>query len=111
MAFRLPNIGNSELAQFDVFTTADEGDLVVDCQSHLLRHLNTRFVAPLMPLDRAPTPAGRLNPLFEIEGRRLSMVTQFAGSMPATELVQPVCSLSDRRHEIIGALDMLITGV
>ena len=99
------------MAQFEVFMTTDEGDLVIDCQSDLLRHLNTRFVVPLLPLDRAPTPAGRLNPLFDIEGNRLSMVTQFAGAMPTNELGRSVCSLTDRHHDIIGAIDILTGGV
>jgi len=99
------------VAQFEVFRPADRGDLVLDCQSALLRHLNTRFVVPLIPLDRAPTPAGRLNPLFEIDGVRLSMMTQFAGSVPSTELTDVVCSLADRRYEISGAIDMLTGGV
>ena len=111
MVCRSPNIGNSELAQFEVFRTNDDGELVIDCQSDLLRHLNTRFVVPLMPLDRAPTPAGRLNPLFDIEGTRVSMVTQFAGSVAAGELTEFVCSVADHRHEVIGAIDVLTGGV
>lgn len=98
------------MAQFDLFRPADGGDLLLDCQSHLLRHLNTRFVVPLMPLDRAPTPAIRLNPQIEFEGSLLSMVTQFAGGVPAEQLRDPVHSLEERRYEIINALDMLISG-
>lgn len=99
------------MAQFEVFRTRGDGELVIDCQSDLLRHLNTRFVVPLLPLDRAPTPAGRLNPLFHIEGGQMSMVTQFAGSMPASELDRSVCTLADRGHDIIGAIDILTGGV
>jgi toxin CcdB len=98
------------VAQFDVFRSRD-GSFVIDCQSELLRHLESRFVVPLMPLDRAPKPAGRLNPLFQIEGRELSMMTQFAGSIDSDELGAFVCSLPERRYEITGALDMLIGGV
>jgi toxin CcdB len=98
------------VSQFDVFRSRDK-NLVIDCQSELLRHLESRFVAPLMPLDRAPRPAGRLNPLFEIEGKELSMVTQFAGSIDSSELGAFVCSLEARRYEITGALDVLIGGV
>lgn len=64
-----------------------------------------------MPLDRAPKPAARLNPLIEIEGQTLSMVTQFAGSVPASNLKEVVCTLDARRYEIIGAVDILIGGV
>lgn len=99
------------MAQFEVFRPSGEGDLLIDCQSNLLRHLNTRFVVPLMPLDRAPTPAGRLNPQLKVEGQMLSMVTQFAGAVPTAELGDWVCSLTERRYEIVGAIDTLIGGV
>lgn len=99
------------MAQFVVFRPFGGGELLLDCQSDLHRHLNTRFVVPLMPLDRAPKPAARLNPLFEIDGDTLSMVTQFAASVPASDLRERVCSLDDRRYEIIGAVDALIGGV
>lgn len=97
------------MAQFGVFRSSD--DLLIDCQSELLRHLESRFVVPLIPLDRAPTPAGRLNPLFDVEGVTHSMVTQFAGSVDKTVLGTFVCSAEDRRYDIIGALDMLTGGV
>jgi len=99
------------VAQFDVYRPFDGGDLLIDCQSDLLRHLNSRFVVPLIPLDRAPTPAARLNPLIEIDGQTLSMVTQFAGSVAASDLKEIVASVAHRRHEITGAVDVLIGGV
>lgn len=98
------------MAQFDIYRSRD-GDLLVDCQSDLLRDLDSRFVVPLMSLGTAPTPAARLNPLVEIDGETLSMVTQFAGSMPKSRLVDVVGSLEDRRYEVIGALDILTGGV
>jgi toxin CcdB len=97
------------MAQFDVLRSR-ASDLLIDCQSEWLRHLESRFVVPLMPLDQAPTPAGRLNPLFQIEGVTLSMVTQFAGSIDKSHLGELVCSLEDRRYDITGALDMLVGG-
>lgn len=99
------------MAQFEVFKPKDGDDLLIDCQSDLLRHLNTRFVVPLMPLDRAPAPAMGLNPLFEIDGQTLSMVTQFAGSVPKTELRDVVASVEARRYDVTRAIDTLIGGV
>ncbi len=99
------------MAQFDVFRPASGGELLLDCQSDLLRHLNTRFVVPLMPLDRAPTPAARLNPLIEIDGETLSMVTQFASSVPKGELRDSIGSVEDRHYDIVRAIDSLIGGV
>ncbi len=49
------------MAQFDVWRTSDD-DLVIDCQSDLLGHLNTRLVAPLLTSDRFEVVARQLNP-------------------------------------------------
>ncbi|MDZ3830609.1 MAG: CcdB family protein [Sphingopyxis sp.] len=98
------------MAQFDVWRTPD-GDLVVDCQSDLLHHLDTRFVAPLLPADQFEVVARRLNPLFTVEGVEHVMYTQFAAAVPAHQLDDFVVSLGDRGFVIIDALDVLFTGV
>jgi toxin CcdB len=85
--------------------------LVVDCQSSLLEALTTRLVAPLLPVEEAPERARRLNPVFEIGGRDLVMFSQFAAAVEVRELGEVVASLSDKSFEIVGALDVLISGV
>ncbi len=84
--------------------------LVLDCQSDLLSALNTRFVAPLLPEATAPLPARRLNPVFEIEGQRYVMVTQFAAAIPVRELGERVTSLIAEDAAIGNAIDMLVSG-
>jgi toxin CcdB len=69
------------------------------------------FVIPLMPLPLAPIPGARLNPLFTIDGERHSLVTQFAGAIPAGELRYAEGSLADESFTIMNALDFLLTGV
>ena len=96
------------MAKFDVFRTTD-GWLALDCQSNTLRHLNTRLVVPLIPFDEAPIAGDRLNPLFDIEGG-VVMLTQFAASLPVTELRNHIASLVDQEYVIGAALDMLISG-
>lgn len=97
------------MAQFDVHQLGS--GLVVDCQSDLLAHLNTRIVVPLIPRDRAPTPAGRFNPVFAIDGADHVMDTQFTSAVERRELGAVVTSLADRSFEITDALDVLISGV
>ena len=97
------------MAQFDVHQLGD--GLVLDCQSDLLAHLNTRFVAPLIPMDRAPTAARRLNPDFTIDGQDFVMDTQFVSSVESRHLGPIVWSLAKRSFEITDALDVLISGV
>lgn len=99
------------MAQFDVYASAFGGGLLLDCQADLLSHLNTRLVAPLLPPDRAPRPAGGLNPTFEIAGERYVMVTQYAGAVELREMGPKVATLAGHAREIMNALDVLLTGV
>lgn len=95
------------MAQFDV-CRARNGTLVIDCQSDLLRSLPTRFVVPLRAKDESVTR--RLNPVFLVDGKQLTMVTQLAGSIDARAVTQVVTSLAEHDLEIKSALDMLISG-
>lgn len=98
------------MAQFDVWRTTG-GDLVIDCQSDLLTHLNTRFVVPLLRADAFEVVARRLNPLFTVEDMEYVMYTQFAAAIPASQLDERIMTLDDRNFTITGALDVLLTGV
>ncbi len=104
-----PSIASSDVCQFDVYRLGS--GLVIDCQSDLLAHLNTRVVVPLIPLDQAPKPARRFNPVFAIGGSDHAMNTQFVSAVELRELGEVVVSLADRSFEITDALDVLISGV
>lgn len=97
------------MAQFDVHEGAN--GLLLDCQSDLLSHFNSRLVVPLLPADRAPPPVTRLNPTFEVGGKAYVMVTHYAAAVEVRELGEVLASLADRHHEIMNALDFLLTGV
>lgn len=99
------------MAQFDVHANASGAGFLLDCQADLLSSLNTRLVVPLLPAEEAPTPGGRLNPSFDVQGKPYVMVTQYAGAVELRELGSIVASLADRDREIVGALDVLITGI
>lgn len=99
------------MAQFDVHRLVRGNGLVIDCQSDLLAHLDTRFVAPLVqPSDLLPA-ARRLNPVFQLEGAPWAMQTQAAAAIRKRDLGEVVASLADRDTEIVGAFDVLLTGV
>lgn len=98
------------MAQFDVWRTS-EGSLVIDCQSNLLRHLNTRLVVPLLHADQFNVVARRLNPLFTIDEAEYVMYTQFTATLPVSQLSEIVMNLDDDSLTITGALDVLLTGV
>src|SRR3546814_1255881 len=96
------------MAKFGVYRLRDGNGYLLDCQADLLRDLNTRFVVPLLPVDTAPTPAARLNPIFEIQDEQYLLVTQFAATVASSELRTLVMPLSAQGITIGNALDMLI---
>ncbi len=98
------------MAKFDVYRQKNGGPLVLDCQADLLADLNTRLVVPLLPIEQAPKPAARLNPIFNLDGERYAMVTQFAASVATRELGEITQSLRSEQDSIGAALDMLIFG-
>lgn len=98
------------MPQFDIHRSRDGNELLLDCQSDLLDHFDTRFVIPLVPTQTAEN-LSRLHPVFEVEGERHVMATQLASAVDAKELGNRVASLADRRYDILNALDMLLTGV
>lgn len=98
------------MPRFNVFKNPDGGGYLLDVQAGLLDHLNTRVVVPLLPLKSAPVPAKTLNPVFEVEGEPVAMVTQFLAAVPAPMLKSAVANLEGRRHDITTALDLLFQG-
>ncbi|MES1945640.1 CcdB-like protein [Salinisphaera sp. PC39] len=98
------------MARFDVFRYESGSGYLLDVQSDLLSGLSTRVVVPLLPLDRAPAPAERLNPVFTVESTEVVMATQFMAAVPGGELGSRVANLSERQQAISAALDMLFLG-
>ncbi len=96
------------MARFDVHRRLDGPGYLIDLQADILRDLNTRFVAPLLPPDEAPRPAVRLNPVVTVEGQPHIMATQFAGAVRVADLGPCVGSLLAEDTAIVAALDMLI---
>ncbi|WP_407278901.1 CcdB family protein [Aromatoleum evansii] len=68
-------------------------------------------MVPLLPLNVAPAPAQSLNPVFEVEGEPVAMVTQFLAAVPTHLLKTAVANLEARRHEITTAVDLLFQGI
>ncbi|MBN9360291.1 MULTISPECIES: CcdB family protein [unclassified Devosia] len=97
------------MATFDIYRNGRV--YLVDVQSDLLDGLNTVLVVPLMPLDIAPIPIARLNPIIEIAGERYSMVTQYMAATPTRALGRPVGNLKFSSYDQIKpALDMIFLG-
>lgn len=98
------------MARYDVHPAPDGRGYWLDVQADLLSRLNTRIVVPLIPCDIAPTPAGRLNPVFVIDGTECVMTTQFLSAVMAASLAHPTASLADQSDRIMAALDTALIG-
>ena len=83
---------------------------LLDVQSDLIDVVSTRVVIPLVPIESAPPPAKRLNPVFEIGDTRAVLVTESLAAVPANLLTTPVADLSHSRDEVTAALDLLLHG-
>ncbi|MBV60493.1 MAG: plasmid maintenance protein CcdB [Nevskiales bacterium] len=98
------------MARFDIFRNEGGSGYLLDVQADLLSGLNTRVVVPLLPKSAAPSPAQRLNPMFEVEGQELMMATQFLAAIPESELRVGIGSLAEQQHQNSAALDILFLG-
>jgi toxin CcdB len=98
------------MARYQVFRGRDTEGYLLEVQNDLLDDLNVRVLVPLMFPEDAPKPAHRLNPVFEIDGRRVIMVTQYLSAAPVAELGPLAGNLRVNDNEITEALDMLFQG-
>ena len=104
------------MAQFDVYRNpnpASRGRVpyLLDVQSGLLEPLATRVVVPLCrPRVLRGKAAERLNPVFEVEGRKVFMLTPELSGVPCKAVGERVGNLASERAAIIAALDMVFTG-
>ena len=98
------------MARFDVYANRGGSGFLLDVQADLIVRLNTRVVVPLLSFDAAPTPADRLNPIFEVNGAKVTMATQFMAAVPHSELTVLVASLDRESDAIFSAIDFLHHG-
>lgn len=104
------------MAQFDVYLNPNPNTrkaipYLLDVQADLLDALNTRVVAPLVLAEEMGLPAKQLNPQFKIKGMPVVMSTAELAGVSTSSLGDKVASLKNKREEIIGALDLLFTGI
>lgn len=104
------------MAQFTVHRNKNpksrtEVPYLLDVQSNLLGDLRTRVVIPLFPKRTSGVkPLTRLTPEFQIEGRKVILMTPQLAGISLSDLGEPVGDLSEHRSEIVSALDLLISG-
>lgn len=97
------------MAKFDVHRTVS-GEYLLDCQSNLLEHLNSRLAVPLVSPDDAVQVDRRLTPILDVGGNELIMLTHFAAAVQVRALGKRVGSVIEQDKVVANALDMLISG-
>ena len=86
------------------------GTLVIDCQSDLLRDMQSRFVVPLFGADEIDDAAPRLNPEIWVDGQIYRLFPQGAATLSIQELSNRRANLSDSGFSILDAIDVLVSG-
>ena len=99
------------MAQFDVYINNGKNKkqipFILDIQNDILSHLHTRVIIPLAinkPYEK------NIHPEFNINKLNVIMMTTQLTGVPKDFLGKRVCSLEEKRTEIINAIDFLITG-
>ncbi len=98
------------VARYDVFSD-QLGHLLVDVRADELERFGNRVLVPLLPWRSAPRPLPpALNPVLDVDGAFLVLMTQLIAAVPRKEFQYPVTNVAQYRDEIIRALDVLLTG-
>lgn len=100
------------MAQFDVYENLNENTkksipFLLDIQNDVLKNLSTRVVIPLVISNQS---INFLNSKFTINQIDVILSTAELASIPMEILGSKICSLKEKREEIIGAVDFLVTG-
>lgn len=105
------------MAQFDVYpnpskTSRAAYPYLVDIQSSLLTDLATRIVIPLGNQAAFGGNAMQgLTPEITFNDQALLLLTPQISSVPEKHLRNPIGTLVHFRSQIIGALDLAVTGI
>ena len=103
--------------QFDVYANPNSGSrgiypYVLDVQSDLLGNLQTRLVIPLRlyepGLDDLPS---RMSPVFVVRNTKVFLTPFLVAAIHKKSLTKSIVNLRSQSHEIISAIDSVISGV
>ena len=84
----------------------------VNVQSDLLDDLNSRIVIPLSSSKETNNKTAKgLCPVFQIDGKDYVLLTHQMTSVPTSLLKGEALNIDNYRYEILGAIDLLLTGI
>ncbi len=105
------------MEQFTLYRNENENSkkaypYFVDVQSDLLEELNSRIVIPLSSQKALNNiNAKKLCPVIEINEGAFILLTHQMTSVPRSALKKKITTLEEYRYEILGAIDLLLTGI
>lgn len=104
------------MAQFDVYPNPSPRSkaampYVVDVQSNLLSVLPTRLVIPLSRIGLNAPIARNVIKQFTVNGESLFLLAYVAAPVDARGLQNKVTSLHEASHDIVAAIDVVLSGV
>lgn len=97
------------MARFDVYRLK-QGEIVVDCQSDIHRHLATRFVIPLAKYDQDYPVKSGLNPVLDFDGGKVVLMAEFSSTIVMSDIAGTIGSLDEAHDRIVRTLDFLMSG-
>lgn len=68
------------------------------------------MMAPLVAVQDAPSTAGRLNPVLEIDGEMYVLQPQLMTAISARKLGRPVGNILRHYDQIVAAISMVFNG-
>jgi toxin CcdB len=103
------------MAQFDVYLNpmVEQRSRIpywLDLQSDHIAQLGSRVIIPLRTLSSLESRIVGLQPLVTIGTQQLCADVPSVASFPARLLKTPHTSIAEQRHDLIEALDFLISG-
>jgi len=103
------------VTQFDVFENPDPESAAAHpyfliLQADRLKELNTRIVAPLVAPKTLPG-FERLMPVVSVKNKNLVVDVANVGVFPLKLIPKPIANLETERYRIVGAIDLIFTGI
>jgi toxin CcdB len=104
------------MAQFQIYSnnnksTKDVYPYLIDVQSQILESLETRLVIPLVLSSVLQNKQiTKLTPTISIKGKDHAILTSQMAGISKKHLGSFIVDVSDRRQELISAIDFLISG-
>ena len=105
------------MAQFSVYQNKNKATLarfplLLNIQNDLLASMQTCVVVPLTKFESiAHSPMAKLTPILIVQGQNYCMMTPQLAGINKRELGAEVEVLTSYQHDIVSAVDFLLSGV